>query len=69
MTPETKVPVDAEVVQPWVDLILRLADDDEFYQQASRRALQAGGIYRRKALAPRSLEFFERVLGGEVTAG
>jgi glycosyltransferase involved in cell wall biosynthesis len=62
VTPETKVPVDAAVVEPWVELILRLTDDEEFYQQASHRALHAGRIYRSDELAPRYLEFFERVL-------
>jgi len=61
VTPAAAVPVDAETVEPWVELILRLTDDDAFYQQASRRALQAGRIYHREALAPRYLEFFERV--------
>lgn len=62
VTSQTKTPVDAEVVEPWVDLILRLTDDDAFYQQASQRALEAGQIYRREELAPRYVEFFERVL-------
>jgi glycosyltransferase involved in cell wall biosynthesis len=62
VTPETKAPVDAEVVEPWVNLILRLTDDDAFYQEASQRAAEAGRIYRREELAPRYLEFFERVL-------
>jgi glycosyltransferase involved in cell wall biosynthesis len=63
ITPKTAAPVVAEIVEPWVDLILRLTDDDAFYQEASRRALEAGRIYHREALAPRYLEFFERVAG------
>jgi glycosyltransferase involved in cell wall biosynthesis len=63
ITPETAAPVDADIVEPWVDLILNLTDDDAFYREAPHRALQAGRIYHREALAPRYLEFFERVAG------
>jgi hypothetical protein len=63
VTPETPAPVDAETVEPWVDLILKLTDDEAFYQEASRRALEAGRIYHRETLAPRYLEFFEQVAG------
>ena len=63
VTPQAKAPVSAEVVEPWVDLILRLTDDDTFYQESSRRALEAGRLYHSEQLAPRYLEFFERVLG------
>jgi len=42
---------------------LHLADDEPFYQTSSRRALEAGRIYRRETLAPRYLEFFARLLG------
>jgi glycosyltransferase involved in cell wall biosynthesis len=62
VTPEAKIPVSAEIVEPWVRLILRLTDDDAFYQEAARRALEAGAIYRREELAPRYLQFFEQVL-------
>jgi len=61
VTPATTVPEGAETVEPWVELILRLTDDDAFCQQASRGALEAGRIYHREALAPRYLDFFERV--------
>jgi len=63
ITAKTAVPVEAGIVEPWVELILRLTDDDAFYQEASRRALDAGRAYHREALAPRYLEFFERVAG------
>jgi glycosyltransferase involved in cell wall biosynthesis len=62
VTPETREPVDSASVEPWVDLILRLTDDEGFYQDASRRALEAGRIYHREALAPRYVEYFEQVL-------
>jgi hypothetical protein len=50
-------------VEPWVDLILRLTDDDAYYQEASLRASEAGRIYHREVLTPRYLEFFEQVAG------
>jgi len=58
VTVETAVPVSADSVESWVELILRLTDDDDFYEESSRRALEAGRIYRRESLAPRYLEFF-----------
>jgi glycosyltransferase involved in cell wall biosynthesis len=63
VTTESAAPVDAETVEPWVRLILRLTDDDAFYQQASQRAREAGRIYHRDALAPRYVGFFDRVAG------
>lgn len=62
VTMDTRTPPDATVVEPWVELILRLTDDHAFYEESSARALQAGRIYRRESLAPRYVEFFERVL-------
>jgi glycosyltransferase involved in cell wall biosynthesis len=70
VTPHTRQALDAAAVEPWVQLILRLADDHAFYEQASRLALGAGSIDHREALAPRYVEFFERVLreGGPTRA-
>ena len=61
VTPATAAPVEASMAEPWVELILRLTDDEEFYQQNSDRALEAGKVYRREVLAPRYVEFFERL--------
>ena len=62
-TPKTAAPVVAEIVEPWVDPILKSTADDGFRRAASRRALEAGRIYHRETLAPRYLEFFERAAG------
>lgn len=59
-----RMPVAAEVVRPWVDTIVRLCDDDQFYQAACQKALAAGDRYRPEHLAPRYVEFFRRVLTG-----
>lgn len=58
------VPVDAEVVEPWIDLIVRLEDDADFYRQESERASEAGKMYLPENLAPRYVEFFQSVIAG-----
>lgn len=62
LTSETRVPVAPAVVQPWVSVIERLADDGAFYEDQSRRARDAGKYYHPDSLAPRFAKFFERVL-------
>ena len=57
------VPVAAEVVEPWIDLIERLEDDAEFYRAESERALAASTMYRPENLAPRYVEYFRGILG------
>ena len=62
ITPGLARPVEADVVQPWIDLIVRLEDDDDFYQQHSLLARQAGQIYHPDRLVPCYMEFFRSVL-------
>ncbi|QYM80100.1 glycosyltransferase [Horticoccus luteus] len=62
LTLETRTPVGPAAVAPWVEFIEKLADDDAFYAAASSRARAAGESYRPQNLAPRYVEFFERVL-------
>ncbi len=62
ITPAQRVPVHKEIVGPWIDLIIRLAEDDEFYEEESRRALEASSIYRPENLAPRYVEYFRNIL-------
>jgi glycosyltransferase involved in cell wall biosynthesis len=62
INPATPVPVSLEVVEPWVERIARLQDDEEFYAQESARALEAGAIYRPENLTPRYVEYFQRIL-------
>jgi glycosyltransferase involved in cell wall biosynthesis len=61
LTLETRMPVAATEVAPWLECMERLVDDD-FYAQASARARVAGEAYRPAMVAPRYVEFFERVL-------
>jgi glycosyltransferase involved in cell wall biosynthesis len=62
ITPRYPRPVGAEVVEPWIELIERLESDAAFYEEESRRAREAGKIYRPENLAPRYVEYFESVL-------
>ena len=54
VTPMSKLPPGPAAVEPWLELVFRLADDEAFYQDASARAV----------LAPRYVDFFEAVLRG-----
>ena len=62
LTTQTRVPVSAGAVKPWIEVIERLADDEAVYEAASRRALKAGRVFHPDALAPRYVRFFEEVL-------
>lgn len=62
ITPRHPVPVSPQVVEPWIELITRLADDEEFYAQESQRALEAGKMYLPENLAPRYVDYFASVL-------
>ena len=62
LTVQTRRPVEPEAVQPWIEAIVKLADDEEFYRRQSACALEAGAMYSREALAPRYVEFFERAM-------
>ena len=62
VTPGTTVPPPAWMVEPWVEAVLKFAADDDYYQQASARAYEAGRIYRPDELHPRYVEFFLKVL-------
>jgi glycosyltransferase involved in cell wall biosynthesis len=62
ITPQQAIPVSPEVVEPWIELILRLEDDADFYREESERALQSASIYRPENLAPRYVDFFNQVI-------
>jgi glycosyltransferase involved in cell wall biosynthesis len=61
LTLDTREPVAAAAVGPWVELIEKLAEDD-FYDAACTRARAAGETYLPQNLAPRYVDVFERVL-------
>ncbi|MDI1336541.1 MAG: glycosyltransferase [Lacunisphaera sp.] len=62
LTLETRTPVAAADVEPWLEVMLRLADDADFYAEASARARAAGEAYQPAVLAPRYVNFFQQVL-------
>ncbi len=63
LTLETRMPVSADDVKPWLELMLKLADDEAFYANAVIRARSAGNAYRTAVMAPRYMDFFNRVAG------
>ena len=62
LTLETRTPVAAEDVAPWLDQILRLADDEEYYAAASARARRAGAAFQPDTLARRYVDYFASIL-------
>lgn len=54
-------PVSCQDAQPWFDLIVRLWDDQPFYQQASHRALAAATYYATPKVAQQYAAFFRAV--------
>ena len=61
-TPETRLVPSAEEVAPWIETIIRLWDDEPFYDQERRRCLAAAEAWRPERLLPGFEEFFARVL-------
>jgi glycosyltransferase involved in cell wall biosynthesis len=62
LTVQTRRPVAAEAVEPWVAIIEKLAFDDGFYEEAVKQTRTAAGMYDRKALAAKYLDFFLKTL-------
>jgi glycosyltransferase involved in cell wall biosynthesis len=60
------LPVPPHCVEPWLELLMRLVDDDDDYAQACHRAATAGAAYDAKCLSPRYAEFFRVVLKGRI---
>lgn len=62
LTMETRSPVAAADVEPWLTMIIRLADDQEFYAEASARARAAGAAYQPAILGRRYADYFTGIL-------
>ncbi|MFN7939625.1 MAG: hypothetical protein U0R19_40235 [Bryobacteraceae bacterium] len=62
LTVDTRKPVAAEAVQPWIETIERLCFDEEEYQRQAAKAKQAAAMYSRESLTPRYVAFFKQVL-------
>lgn len=62
LTMETRTPVSADAVQPWVERIVKLCFDEDEYQKEAARAKEASAMYSRANLTPRYADFFHHVL-------
>src|SRR5207248_1210536 len=61
-TPESCLVPSAAEVAPWVETIIRLCDDNTFYEQERRRCLAAAEAWRPEHLLPHFEAFFNHVL-------
>ena len=52
----------AEEVQPWIDQLRVLLEDQEVYAEAQRRALQAAQAFRPDKIVERAIEIFNELL-------
>lgn len=55
-------PVSAETVQPWIDVIVRMFDDEEFYRAESTKAREAAKRFLPEMLAPQYANFFRKIV-------
>jgi glycosyltransferase involved in cell wall biosynthesis len=69
LTLATRTPVSAEAVAPWIDLLVRLCDDQAFYDAACARAADAGKMYDHEMVARDYVRFFENVLARRSASG
>ena len=60
-TPDSREVPSAAEVAPWIETIIRLWDDEDFYQQECARCLAAAEKWRPEKLAPVFEEFFFRI--------
>ena len=61
LTPATRILPTAEEVAPWVEAIIRLWDDQEFYAEHSRLALQEARRWAAEVLEPLYVKFFNEI--------
>jgi glycosyltransferase involved in cell wall biosynthesis len=61
-TPQTRLVPTAEEVAPWIDTIIRLWDDKDFYAQERRRCLSAAEAWHPDRLLPCFEEFLMHVV-------
>jgi hypothetical protein len=62
LTGATRRPVPAAAVEPWIDVIVKIAFDEPFYQAAVERTRDAARMYAREELAPRYADFFFKAM-------
>jgi len=64
LTPFTRDLPTPEEVSPWIDAILRLWDDETWYAERSRLALEESRRWDREVVEPQNAEFFQKVRPG-----
>jgi len=57
-----RVPVAAEIVQPWIETIIRLFDDETFYQSECDKAKKAAERFLPGVLSPQYANFFRKII-------
>jgi len=60
-TMDSRTPPSAAEVTDWKDLVIRLCDDEPFYQQHSAKAKQTADFYREENLAPMYADYFRTI--------
>jgi len=68
ITQATRMLPTAEEVAPWVEAVIRLWDDAEFYQDHRRRALAEARRWDPEVLEPQYVEFFRNLKPGSKPA-
>ncbi len=63
--PDTVIPVDVQAVEPWIDAVVRLADDPAHLAAEQARSAEAGKRYDAESVAGRYAEFFAGVARAE----
>ncbi|MBL8227656.1 MAG: glycosyltransferase [Bryobacterales bacterium] len=63
-TMQTRRPVAAEAVEPWLNVVQKLCFDEELYEQQVTLCREAAAMYSRNSLKPRYLELFEKAIQG-----
>ena len=61
LTPVTKIVPESSEVEPWVEAVIRLWDDDSLYAEQSALALKEAERWRPERLRPLYAEFFRNV--------
>jgi glycosyltransferase involved in cell wall biosynthesis len=64
LTPTTRILPSSEEVQPWVEAIIRLWDDPEWYEEHRLSALAEAKRWSPEELEPRYVEFFRNLRPG-----
>jgi glycosyltransferase involved in cell wall biosynthesis len=62
ITPATRRPVSPEVVLPWIDIIIRMFDDEDFYQSEYAKTREASKRFLPEVLAPQYVKFFREII-------